>query len=68
MTQELIRDVFSPAFSNAILDKGNDFAGVPLPHSSIGKLVVSTDSHIVKPIIFPVEILAVLLYAALSMM
>lgn len=53
MTQELIRDVFSPAFSNTILDKGNDFAGVPLPHSSNGKLVVSTDSHIVKPIIFP---------------
>jgi hydrogenase expression/formation protein HypE len=55
MTADLIGRIFQPAFSNPALDKGNDFAAVPLPvfPKSGGKMTVSVDSHIVKPIFFP---------------
>jgi len=55
MTADLIRTVFQPAFSNPALDEGNDFAAVPVPQFSGtgGKLIVSVDAHIVKPIFFP---------------
>jgi hydrogenase expression/formation protein HypE len=55
MTADLIRTVFQPAFSNPALDEGNDFASLPVPafDGKKGRLIVSVDSHIVKPIIFP---------------
>ena len=54
MTADLIRNIFQPAFSNPALDAGNDFASVPVPDftKAGGKLVISVDSHIVKPIFF----------------
>jgi hydrogenase expression/formation protein HypE len=55
MTADLIRNVFQPVFSNPALNAGNDFAAVPVPKFSPsgGKLIVSVDAHIVKPIFFP---------------
>jgi hydrogenase expression/formation protein HypE len=55
MTADLIRNVFQPAFSNPALDEGNDFASVPVPAfaKNQGKLILSVDSHIVKPVFFP---------------
>ncbi len=55
MTSDLIRSVFQPAFSNQALNEGNDFASMPVPIliSGEGKLIVSVDGHIVKPIFFP---------------
>ena len=54
MTADLIRNVFQPAFSNPALDEGNDFAAVPVPAfaQAGGKLIISVDSHVVKPIFF----------------
>jgi hydrogenase expression/formation protein HypE len=54
MTQELIRRVFTPAFSNEILAQSNDSAAVSLPVEAgfEGLLAVSTDSHIVSPLFF----------------
>ena len=51
MTRELIEKVFHPYFNNPSLLAGNDFADVP-EHAS-GRLVVSTDAHIVSPLFFP---------------
>lgn len=54
MTADLIRTVFQPFFSNPALNEGNDFASLPVPAftSKNGRLIVSVDSHIVKPIFF----------------
>lgn len=55
MTADLIRSVFQPAFSNPALDEGNDFASLPVPAFDLteGRMIVSVDAHIVKPIFFP---------------
>jgi hydrogenase expression/formation protein HypE len=55
MTHELIQRVFLPHLSNQALQAGNDFGQVSLPEAAhlAGSLIVSTDSHIVKPLIFP---------------
>jgi hydrogenase expression/formation protein HypE len=55
MTADLIRTVFQPSFTNPALDAGNDFASLPVPEFSHqnGRIIVSVDSHIVKPILFP---------------
>jgi len=53
MTQELIQKVFVPYFSNPALLEGNDFANLPAPISSARQIAVSTDSHIVFPLVFP---------------
>ncbi len=55
MTADLIRSVFQPAFSNPALNEANDFASLAVPNFSgkAGRLILSVDSHIVKPIIFP---------------
>jgi len=50
MTRDLIRQVFWPLFSNPALDASNDFAELP---SQDGKMVISTDNHIVSPLFFP---------------
>jgi hydrogenase expression/formation protein HypE len=51
MTQRLIQDIFYPPFENPELLQGNDAAVVPVPDSE--RMAVSTDSHIVTPLIFP---------------
>ncbi len=54
MTKELIDKVFMPYLSSPPLKESNDFARLPLPAASAleGKLVVSTDAHIVQPLFF----------------
>ena len=47
---QLTRDIFSPEFSNPILDRMEDGAVMDMPD---GRLVVSTDSHVISPIFFP---------------
>ncbi|MRR29067.1 hydrogenase expression/formation protein HypE [bacterium] len=51
MTQELIKQCFAPYLSNPSLDAGNDFA--TLSTLVNGPISVSTDAHIVSPLIFP---------------
>lgn len=51
MTRDLISRYFLPYFSNPALLGGNDFA--TLTNREGGKLVVSTDAHIVSPLFFP---------------
>ncbi len=55
MTHDLIQRVFLPALKSAELEAGNDFArlGFPDRDPKPGKLVVSTDAHIVSPLFFP---------------
>ncbi|HPD63609.1 MAG TPA: hydrogenase expression/formation protein HypE [Anaerolineaceae bacterium] len=51
LSLDLIKKVFLPCFSNPALLAGNDFAEVPgFLH---GRVVVSTDAHIVSPLFFP---------------
>ena len=51
MTHDLVRDVFQRRLSNAILNTANDAAKVT--DTPPGKrLVVSTDAHIVSPLVF----------------
>ena len=55
MTHDLVKNVFHKHFSNPVLDAGNDFARVSNRHknSGKGKIVLSTDCHIVSPLFFP---------------
>ena len=55
MTQKLIEDVFYKEFKNELLESGNDFASVALPSASglNGRIAISTDSHIITPLIYP---------------
>jgi hydrogenase expression/formation protein HypE len=53
MSQELIQSVFLPYFSNPALLEGNDFASLALPKGGQYRLSMSTDSHIVFPLVFP---------------
>lgn len=50
LTHDLIEKIFLPHFSNPVLNAGNDFANLP---GSNDEIIVSTDSHIVKPLFFP---------------
>jgi hydrogenase expression/formation protein HypE len=50
MTANLIKRIFEPHFSNPILLTGNDFAELIVKK---GRIVISTDSHIVQPLFFP---------------
>ncbi len=62
MSADLIRSVFAPAFSNPVLERMDDSAVVSLaispqssalgPRSLGGRLAVTTDSHVVKPLFF----------------
>ncbi|MCG6858566.1 MAG: hydrogenase expression/formation protein HypE [Salaquimonas sp.] len=47
---DLIRDLFQRHLSNAFLDQGNDAALLP---AETGRLVVSTDGHVISPLFFP---------------
>ena len=51
MTQDLIRRVFQPFFSNPSLNANNDF-GV-LANIGNKRIAISTDAHIVSPLFFP---------------
>jgi len=55
MTHDLIQRVFLPALGSPALQAGNDFGQVGLPEAAhlAGSIVISTDSHIVKPLFFP---------------
>jgi hydrogenase expression/formation protein HypE len=46
---QLITELFAAAFDNRYLDQGNDGALLPAP---AGRLVMSTDSHVVSPLFF----------------
>ncbi|MBV5292140.1 MAG: hydrogenase expression/formation protein HypE [Curvibacter lanceolatus] len=48
---QLIEELFLPALDNAFLRQGNDGATLPLPPA--GRLVMSTDGHVVSPLFFP---------------
>lgn len=50
MTRELINRYFLPHFSNPSLLAGNDFAEIA--NRSGGRLILSTDAHIVSPLFF----------------
>lgn len=52
LTHELIKDIFNKYFANPILDEGNDGAVVDFPLTE-GKMVVSTDAHIISPLFYP---------------
>ena len=47
---DLIRTLFQKHFSNPILDEGNDGALMSLPP---GRVVMSTDGHVIAPLFFP---------------
>lgn len=50
MSHELIENVFQPFLAGPELLAGDDFAFID---PAVGSLAVSTDAHIVKPLIFP---------------
>lgn len=47
---QLTREIFAPEFTNPMLDRMEDGAVIAMP---AGRLVVSTDSHVISPIFFP---------------
>jgi len=51
MTHDLVARVFHAYLSSPALAQGDDFASLSLPGA--GRLAISTDSHIVKPLFFP---------------
>ncbi|NPV57105.1 MAG: hydrogenase expression/formation protein HypE [Anaerolineae bacterium] len=55
LTDDLIKNVFMPHLASPPLSEANDFAVVqPDPNKTAeGSLIVSTDGHIVSPIVFP---------------
>lgn len=50
MSADLIAKTFLPAFGNSALLSGDDGAVVKVPG---GRIVISTDSHVVSPLFFP---------------
>ncbi len=46
----LIDELFVRHFDNELLDQGNDQAAFPVP---AGRMVISTDGHVVTPLFFP---------------
>ncbi|HAO80179.1 MAG TPA: hydrogenase expression/formation protein HypE, partial [Verrucomicrobia subdivision 3 bacterium] len=50
LMHQLLADVFGKAFSNPILDTRHDSAQFAVPS---GKLAMTTDSYVVRPIFFP---------------
>jgi hydrogenase expression/formation protein HypE len=55
LTQELIERIFQPYLNSLPLQAANDFASLGLPNAAnlVGRLAISTDSHIVNPLFFP---------------
>ena len=48
--QQLIEEIFRPAFDNPMLARGNDQAAFAV---AAGRMVISTDSFVVSPLFFP---------------
>jgi hydrogenase expression/formation protein HypE len=48
--QQLIEEIFRPAFDNPLLARGNDQASFDV---AAGRMVMSTDSFVVSPLFFP---------------
>ncbi len=55
LTAELIERIFYPALENPLLLRGDDAAVAELPAELTGggRLALSTDAHIVRPLVFP---------------
>ncbi len=51
LTQDLIENIFLPAFRNPFLEARHDGAVLPLPEE--GRLAFTTDSFVVRPLFFP---------------
>ncbi len=49
---QLVEEMFFAAFANEHLAQGNDGAALPLPQGA-GRLVMTTDAHVVSPLFFP---------------
>lgn len=49
---QLIEEIFFAAFANEHLARGNDGAVLPIP-SGVGRMVMTTDAHVVSPLFFP---------------
>ena len=49
---QLIEELFCAAFANEYLAQGNDGAVLPVP-SGAGRMVMTTDAHVVSPLFFP---------------
>jgi hydrogenase expression/formation protein HypE len=47
---QLTREIFAPEFTNPHLDRMEDGAVIDMP---AGRLVISTDAHVISPIFFP---------------
>jgi hydrogenase expression/formation protein HypE len=50
LTQQLLDRLFGPAFANPLLDERHDGAQFHVP---AGRLALTTDSHVVRPLFFP---------------
>lgn len=50
---QLIEEIFQPALDNPVLRQGNDGAVLAMPPAEGGRLVMSTDAHVVAPLFFP---------------
>ena len=48
---QLIEELFCTAFANEYLAQGNDGAVLPVPQA--GRMVMTTDAHVVSPLFFP---------------
>jgi hydrogenase expression/formation protein HypE len=53
LMQELIAEVFRPAFDNPLLETRHDGALLDLPRHASRRLAFTTDSYVVKPLVFP---------------
>ncbi|MCS7027059.1 MAG: hydrogenase expression/formation protein HypE [Bryobacteraceae bacterium] len=54
LSQRLFEHVFHPAFSNPLLDQRHDGAVLPAAaFQALADLAFSTDSYVVKPLVFP---------------
>ncbi len=55
LSRDLIEGLFLPAFSNPLLDQRGDSTVLApeLRHADGGRLVISTDSYVVRPLFFP---------------
>ncbi|MEM1434571.1 MAG: hydrogenase expression/formation protein HypE [Pseudomonadota bacterium] len=52
-TTDLIDGLFRPAFSNPLLDQGDDAAVFSLEQNGGGRLAMTTDSFVISPLFFP---------------
>lgn len=51
VAQQLVTELFAPAFDNPFLSQGNDGALLTAPSGQ--RLVMATDAHVISPLFFP---------------